>query len=69
MKVLRTPKDVFDAQIKAWDKLIAKLAEDPFMKKVMESQKAWAKRVAYYYFFNEADYRTAYEHHFGKLPT
>ncbi len=69
VKVLRTPKDVFDAQIKAWDKLIAKLAEDPFMKKVMESQKAWAKRVAYYYFFNEADYRTAYEHHFGKLPT
>ena len=68
VKVLRTPKEVLDAQIKAWDKLIAKLAEDPYTKKVMESQKAWAKRVAFYHFFNETDYRGAYEHHFGKLP-
>ena len=68
VKVIRTPKDVLDAQIKAWDKLVAKLGEDPYTKKVMESQKAWAKRVGYYHFFNETDYRGAYEHHFGKLP-
>jgi TRAP-type mannitol/chloroaromatic compound transport system substrate-binding protein len=67
VNVLRTPKDVFDAQIKAWDGLIAQLGNDPFMKKVMESQKAWAKRVVYYNMFNAADYRGAYEHHFGKL--
>jgi TRAP-type mannitol/chloroaromatic compound transport system substrate-binding protein len=67
VNVLRTPKDVFDAQIKAWDGLIAQLGQDPFMKKVMESQKAWAKRVAYYSMFNATDYRGAYEHHFGKL--
>ena len=67
VSVLRTPKDVFDAQIKAWDGLIAKLGEDPFMKKVMESQKAWVKRVVYYGLFNATDYRGAYEHHFGKL--
>ena len=67
VNVLRTPKDVFEAQIKAWDGLIAKLAEDPYMKKVMDSQKAWVKRVAFYEFLNAADYRTAYEHHFGKL--
>jgi hypothetical protein len=24
--------------------------------------------VAFYHFLNEADYKTAYEHHFGKLP-
>jgi TRAP-type mannitol/chloroaromatic compound transport system substrate-binding protein len=65
--VLRTPKDVFDAQVKAWDGLIAKLGEDPFMKKVMDSQKAWVKRVVYYTTFNATDYRGAYEHHFGKL--
>jgi len=67
VKVIRTPKDIFQAQIKAWDGLIAKLAEDPFMKKVMDSQKAWVKRVVYYETLNSADYVTAYEHHFGKL--
>jgi TRAP-type mannitol/chloroaromatic compound transport system substrate-binding protein len=67
VNVIRTPKDVFDAQIKAWDGLIEKLGADPFMKKVMESQKAWVKRVVYYGLFNATDYRGAYEHHFGKL--
>src|SRR5919109_1751543 len=67
VNVLRTPKDVFEAQIKAWDGLIEQLGKDPFMKKVMDSQKAWVKRVVYYNMFNNADYRTAYEHHFGKL--
>jgi TRAP-type mannitol/chloroaromatic compound transport system substrate-binding protein len=67
VSVIRTPKDVFEAQIKAWDGIIAKLGEDPFMKKVMDSQKAWVKRVVYYNLFNATDYRGAYEHHFGKL--
>ena len=67
VNVLRTPKDVFDAQIKAWDGLIAQLDKDPFMKKVMDSQKAWVKRVVYYGLFNATDYRGAYEHHFGKM--
>jgi TRAP-type mannitol/chloroaromatic compound transport system substrate-binding protein len=67
VNVLRTPKDVFDAQIKAWDGLIAQLGQDPFMKKVMDSQKEWVKRVVYYGLFNATDYRGAYEHHFGKL--
>jgi TRAP-type mannitol/chloroaromatic compound transport system substrate-binding protein len=67
VNVLRTPKDVFDAQIKAWDGLIAQLDKDPFMKKVMDSQKAWVKRVVYYNLFNSTDYRGAYEHHFGKV--
>jgi hypothetical protein len=38
------------------------------MKKVMDSQKEWVKRVVYFEMFNAADYRVAYEHHFGKLP-
>jgi TRAP-type mannitol/chloroaromatic compound transport system substrate-binding protein len=65
--VHRTPKGVFEAQIKAWDGLITELSKDAFMKKVMDSQKAWTKRVVYYEKLNEADYVTAYEHHFGKL--
>ncbi len=68
VNVIRTSKDIFEAQIKAWDGLIKDLEKDPFMKKVMDSQKAWVKRVVYYNMFNNADYRTAYEHHFGKLP-
>jgi len=67
VNVIRTPKDVFDAQIKAWDGLIEVLGRDPFMKKVMDSQKAWVKRVVYYGLFNATDYRGAYEHHFGKI--
>jgi TRAP-type mannitol/chloroaromatic compound transport system substrate-binding protein len=67
VQVHRTAKSIFEAQIKAWDGLITELEKDPFMKKVMESQKAWTKRVVYYNMFNSADYKTAYEHHFGKL--
>jgi TRAP-type mannitol/chloroaromatic compound transport system substrate-binding protein len=68
VNVLRTPKSVFDAQIKAWDGLIEVLGKDPFMKKVMDSQKEWVKRVVYYNMMNSTDYRGAYEHHFSKLP-
>lgn len=67
VNVIRTPKDVFEAQIKAWDGIIETLGKDPYMKKVMESQKAWVKRVVYYETLNAADYVTAYEHHFGKM--
>ena len=68
VKIIRTPQSIFDAQIKAWDKIVKKLTdEDPFFKKVWESQKAWGKRVGYYHFFNNADYKAAYEHVHGKL--
>jgi TRAP-type mannitol/chloroaromatic compound transport system substrate-binding protein len=68
--VLRTPQSIFEAQLKAWDVLTKRLSdEDPFFKKVVDSQRAWAKRVAYYYWSNEADYPLAYEHVFKtKLP-
>jgi len=71
VNVIRTPKAVFVEQLKAWDVVSKKLAdEDPFFKKVLDSQLAWAKRVAYYMFVNEADYALGYEHVFKtKLPT
>jgi TRAP-type mannitol/chloroaromatic compound transport system substrate-binding protein len=70
VNVLRTPKSIFEAQLKAWDVLTKTLTEeDPFFKKVVDSQRAWAKRVAYYYWSNDADYPLAYEHVFKtKLP-
>jgi TRAP-type mannitol/chloroaromatic compound transport system substrate-binding protein len=70
VRVSRTPKAIFEAQLKAWDKVVAKLEkDDPQFAKVNASAKAWAKRVAYYDFFNEADYKLGYEHVFKtKLP-
>jgi TRAP-type mannitol/chloroaromatic compound transport system substrate-binding protein len=64
VNVLRTPQDVFDAQIKAWDGLIKDLEKDAFMKKVMDSQKAWVQRVVFYGLLNATDYKGAYKHHF-----
>jgi TRAP-type mannitol/chloroaromatic compound transport system substrate-binding protein len=71
VNVIRTPKSIFVEQLKAWDTLTARLSkEDPFFAKVVESQRAWAKRVAYYMFVNEADYKLGYEHIFKtKIPT
>ena len=64
VNVQRTPQDVFDAEIKAWDGLIATLGQDPFMKKVMDSQKAWVRRVVHYTQLNSTDYTGAFNHHF-----
>jgi TRAP-type mannitol/chloroaromatic compound transport system substrate-binding protein len=70
VNVARTPQGVFDAQIKAWDGLIAQLAQDAFMKKVMDSQKDWVRRVVYYTQLNATDYKGAFNHHFpGVLRT
>jgi TRAP-type mannitol/chloroaromatic compound transport system substrate-binding protein len=68
VNVIRTPKSIFEAQMKAWDVVTKKLSdEDPFFKKVVESQKVWSKRVAKYMFLNEADYLVGYEHIHGKM--
>jgi TRAP-type mannitol/chloroaromatic compound transport system substrate-binding protein len=71
VKVIRTPRSIFQAQLAAWDQITPKLSkEDPFFAKVVESQKAFAKRCAYYMFVNEADYKMGYEHVFkSKIPT
>jgi TRAP-type mannitol/chloroaromatic compound transport system substrate-binding protein len=64
----RTSKEILAAQLEAWDKLIPQLEEDPFMKKVLDSQRAWVERVTYYELMNSPDYQLAYDHYFpGKL--
>ncbi|MGQ7845423.1 TRAP transporter substrate-binding protein [Granulosicoccus sp. 3-233] len=66
--VHRTSKDILDAQISAWDALIPELEKDAFMKKVLDSQRAWVERVTYYELMNSPDYGLAYDHYFpGKL--
>lgn len=67
--VKRTSKSILQAQLKAWDKVVAKLSSDPFFKKVIDSQRAWGERVGYYMIMNQCDYGLAYNHYWpGKLP-
>jgi len=69
VNVYRTAKSILEAQLDAWDKVIERLSEDAFFKKVADSQKAWSERVAFYDIVNSADHKLAYEHYFpGKLP-
>ena len=68
VNVYRTPESIMQAQLASWDKTLEALNEDPFFKKVVDSQRAWAERVAFYDLMNSADYRLAYNHYFpGKL--
>ena len=68
VNVYRTPDAIMAAQLKAWDVVVERFAsQDPFFAKVVESQKAWAKRVVRYELLNAPDYKGAYEHYYGNL--
>ncbi|MPT23424.1 MAG: C4-dicarboxylate ABC transporter, partial [Starkeya sp.] len=64
VKVLQTPRSVLEAQLKAWDVVIANLSADPVFKKVVESQKEWAKRIVGFRLEYEPDSKFAYDHFF-----
>jgi len=69
VNVYRTPDGVMQDQLKAWDVIVDKFNKtDPFFKKVVNSQKAYAKKVMAYLLLNSPDYGMAYRHHFGE-PT
>lgn len=66
--VERTSQNILDSELKAWDGIIPELEKDPFIKKVLDSQRAWVERVVYYELMNAPDYALAYNHYFpGKL--
>ena len=66
--VHRTSKEILDAQLKAWDEIIPELEQDAYMKKVLDSQRAWVERVVFYELMNSPDLALAYDHYFpGKL--
>ena len=66
VNVYRTPDSVMADQLKAWDIVTQKFSDaDPFFKEVVESQKAYAKKVMAYILLAAPDYRMAYNHHFG----
>jgi hypothetical protein len=66
--VHRTSSDILAAQLAAWDILIADLGQDPFMQRIMDSQRAFVERVVYFQLMGAADLTLAYNHYFpGKL--
>jgi TRAP-type mannitol/chloroaromatic compound transport system substrate-binding protein len=67
VQIVRTPQDVMNAQLDAWDKVLEGLMQDEYFAKVVESQKEWCKRVVRYELFNSADYKLAYEHYYGPI--
>lgn len=63
VQVSRTSDDVYRGQLAAWDKVVPKLEKEVDMfKEVNDSFKAWSKRVGFYHYTNEANYKMAYEH-------
>ena len=66
--VHRTSKAILAGQLKAWDAIVAELEKDPFMKKTLDSQRAWVERVGFFEIMGGTDLVTAYNHYFpGKL--
>jgi TRAP-type mannitol/chloroaromatic compound transport system substrate-binding protein len=69
VKAYRTPRPILDAQLKAWDQVIAKRsADNPLFAKVIASQKAWARRVMYWHNNVQVSQVAAYQHYFPKGP-
>jgi TRAP-type mannitol/chloroaromatic compound transport system substrate-binding protein len=67
VQVTRTPQAVLEAQLKAWDAVVAEKSKDnPFFVKVLESQKQWATRVVPLRQEIMVEYETAYRHYFKK---
>ena len=64
VNVHQTPDSVLQAQLAAWDAVIAAQSAEPFFAKVVESQKAWVKRVVGTQFELEVDQHMAYDHFF-----
>jgi len=68
VQVIKTPDSVLNAQLAAWDRVLAEQTKEPFFKKVVDSQKAWNKRVVPYWVVNNnntAALESAYKHFFG----
>ena len=66
--VHRTSQDILDAELTAWEELVPELEQDEYIKRVLDSQRAWVERVSFYELMNAPDYVLAYNHAFpGKL--
>ena len=68
VNVYQTSDEILAEQLKGWDKVIGDFnKKDPFFKKIVDSQKAYAKRVMKYLLMNQPNYKLAYENEFGPI--
>jgi TRAP-type mannitol/chloroaromatic compound transport system substrate-binding protein len=66
VRIYRTPRPILDAQLKAWNAVIEKRsAENALFAKVIDSQRAWARRVVGWHNAVQVDQRAAFAHYFG----
>jgi len=62
----KTPDAILKAQLDAWDRVVEKKAVDnPFFKRVMDSQKEFAHRAGQWNNDYEVDFRMAWNRYFG----
>lgn len=67
VKVIKTPREILQAQLKAWDVVVQrKSAENPLFARILESQKRWAQRVVGWSELTTVPNDLAYAHYFGK---
>jgi len=68
VNVYQTSDEILAEQLKGWDAVIKDFSgKDPFFAKIVDSQKAYAKKVMKYLLMNQPNYRLAYENEFGPL--
>jgi TRAP-type mannitol/chloroaromatic compound transport system substrate-binding protein len=68
VQIIKTPDVVLNAQLQAWNRVIAAQSQEPFFKKVIDSQKAWVKRTSAYLQANNLGspaLEAAYKHFFS----
>ena len=68
VNVIKTSDKVLNDQLAAWDRVLAAQTKEPFFAKVIDSQKAWAKRTVPYLQVNNngsAALDAAFKHFFG----
>jgi TRAP-type mannitol/chloroaromatic compound transport system substrate-binding protein len=69
VRAIKTPPAILDAQLKAWDGVVQKFSGDnPLFAKVVEAQRAWARRVVYWSDEVTVNSEMAYRHFFPKGP-
>ncbi len=67
VRVYRTPDSVLQKQLEVWDQTIEKKsAENPWFKKVLDSQKAFAQRATKWQNDQQVDFKLAADHYFLK---
>jgi len=63
----KTPDAILKAQLDSWDKVVAKKsAENPFFKKVLDSQRAFAERAGQWQGDYMVDFKMAWNRYFAK---